>query len=249
MGWVKSCNIRGPSGEPGPPGESVAGAPGEAGATIAAIERGGSRLFVELDDGRRFDAGEVVGPQGDKGDAGIGLAGAVIDRSGSLIVTFSNGVSQSLGQVVGRDGAPGAPGQDGRGFDDLEILHDGERTFTFRLAREGAEAKEWRYTVPAQIYRGVYREGEQYERGDTVTYSSSLWHCNAPTTARPEDKSPDWMLAVKRGQDGPSAYAVAQRNGFTGTQKEWLDSMRGPPGAPGRPGKDLTQVGPDGAKW
>lgn len=29
------------------------------------------------------------------------------------------------------------------------------------------------------------------------------------------------------GKDGKSAYEVAQENGFTGTEKEWLDSLNG----------------------
>lgn len=37
---------------------------------------------------------------------------------------------------------------------------------------------------------------------------------------------------------GPSAYEVAVRNGFTGTEAEWLDSMKGTPGLPGRDGND-----------
>lgn len=143
----------------------------------------------------------------------------------------------------------GKPGPAGLGFDDLEILYDGERSFTFRLAR-GETVKEWRYSVPVQIYRGVYRDGETYQAGDTVTWASCLWHCKVSTSTKPEDKSSsDWVLAVKRGQDGASAYAVAQKEGFAGTRAEWLSSIRGPRGAEGKPGRDLTQRGPDGAKW
>lgn len=232
MSWLKAGNIRGVAGEPGRAGESLIGPQGEPGATIAAIERDGPRLFIELDDGRRFDAGEIVGPRGDKGDNGIGLAGAVIDRAGNLVVTFSNGVSQQLGLVVGRDGEPGVAGKDGLGFDDLEILHDGERSFTFRLAR-GDAVKEWHYSVPAQIYRGVHKDGERYERGDTATWGGSLYHCNEPTTEKPGGGSAAWTLVAKRGQDG----------------KDGKPGAKGDPGAPGRPGKDLTQMGPDGAKW
>lgn len=37
---------------------------------------------------------------------------------------------------------------------------------------------------------------------------------------------------------GMSAYQVAVKNGFTGTETEWLDSLKGAPGEPGTPGKD-----------
>lgn len=240
-------DVAGERGEPGPPGESmpgpkgdpgesIAGAKGDPGANgvgIAAIEREGARLVFELDDGRRFDVGEIVGPKGDPGEQGIGVAGALIDRDGCLVVTMSNGTSQNLGAVVGRDGKDGQAGAAGLGFDDLDILHDGERGFTFRLAREGSEPKSWTYSVPAQIYRGVHVDGAQHERGDTVTWGGSLYHCNEPTTDKPGAGSPAWTLAVKRGQDG----------------KDGKPGAKGDPGPTGRPGKDLTQMDETGRKW
>ena len=39
---------------------------------------------------------------------------------------------------------------------------------------------------------------------------------------------------------GKSAYEVAVENGFSGTETEWLASLKGEPGAPGAPGKDGT---------
>jgi hypothetical protein len=42
--------------------------------------------------------------KGDKGDSGVGIAGAVIDRVGGLVLTLSDGSTKDLGQVVGRDG-------------------------------------------------------------------------------------------------------------------------------------------------
>lgn len=38
-----------------------------------------------------------------------------------------------------------------------------------------------------------------------------------------------------KGDDGDSAYEVAKRNGFDGTEEEWLASLRG------EPGQDLTE--------
>jgi len=40
------------------------------------------------------------------------------------------------------------------------------------------------------------------------------------------------------GEDGESAYEIAVRLGFTGTEQEWLDSLRGDPGTNGAPGKN-----------
>ena len=45
------------------------------------------------------------------------------------------------------------------------------------------------------------------------------------------------------GEDGESAYAVAVRNGFMGTEAQWLESLKGEPGADGEDGDKL--IDPD----
>ncbi len=41
-----------------------------------------------------------------------------------------------------------------------------------------------------------------------------------------------------RGEDGVSAYEIALDGGFVGTQNEWVDSLQGPEGPEGLPGRD-----------
>lgn len=53
------------------------------------------------------------GERGETGPCGTGLAGAMIDRSGVLVLTLSNGETRELGQVVGKDGQRGPPGERG----------------------------------------------------------------------------------------------------------------------------------------
>lgn len=53
------------------------------------------------------------GAAGIDGKDGVGLAGAVVDGEGGLIVALTNGETRHLGQVVGRDGHNGADGRDG----------------------------------------------------------------------------------------------------------------------------------------
>lgn len=243
-------SIIGPRGEKGEPGETIVGPPGEPGRDgvgIAAIERDGARLLVELDDGRRFDAGEIAGPRGEKGEPGIGVAGAVIDRSGELILTLSDGHVQKLGMVVGADGKDGAPGRDGFGFDDLQFDYDGERTVTLRFIRSD-QSKEFAVRLPVPIDRGPWREGERYERGDGVSWSGSFWIAQEDDPGRPEqDKG--WRLSAKAGQKGASAYNIATRLGFSGSEREWLASLKGPKGDKGDSGRDLTQMDHAGRKW
>jgi hypothetical protein len=154
-------------------------------------------------DGMPGEKGEV----GRDGKDGVSLAGALIDRSGGLVLTLSDGTTRELGQVVGKDGAsgrdglPGRDGYDGLGFEDLTITHDGDRSFAFRMQR-GDIVKEFCFTIPAMIYRGVFAEGSAYTHGDTVTWGGSLWHCDGDTNEKPGDGSKFWVLAAKRGRDG-----------------------------------------------
>lgn len=145
------------------------------------------------------------------GKDGIGLAGAFIDRDGNLVVTTTNGEPKNLGPVVGKDGEPGKPGRDGFNLEDFDasVMDDGR---TVLLSFTG---KEMDYKVelgfPVMLYRGVYKEGV-YERGDTVTWAGSLWHCDAvKTTEKPGDGSKDWTLCAKKGRDGKDGEEKAAK--------------------------------------
>ena len=55
----------------------------------------------------------------------------------------------------------------------------------------------------AQALKGVFKDGQSYERGDTVTWGGSLWHCDVPaTTSKPDGAEKHWTLAAKKGRDG-----------------------------------------------
>lgn len=162
-----------------------------------------------------------------------GIAGAVIDRSGNLVITMTNGVIRDLGCVVGKDGADGkagADGKDGFGLEDFSAEFDGERTVTLKFDGRGV-TKSHQVTLPIPLDRGVWRQG-QYEKGDCVTYNGSLFIAQSTTDEQPE-ASKAWRLATKRGRDG----------------KDGKDGVKGPQGPTGRAGRDLTQLGPDGSKW
>ncbi|WP_430261924.1 hypothetical protein [Neorhizobium sp. DAR64862/K0K3] len=142
------------------------------------------------------------GKDGVNGRDGVGLAGALIDRGGELVVTLTNGATKNLGPVVGKDGDPGKPGRDGFALEDFDasVMDDGR---TVLLAFTG---KNIDYSVelgfPVMLYRGVFTEGT-YSKGDTVTWGGSLWHCDADKTdSKPGDGSKDWTLCAKKGRDG-----------------------------------------------
>jgi hypothetical protein len=111
-----------------------------------------------------------------------------------------------MGMVVGRDGkdgengSDGNPGRDGMGFDDLDILYDGNRELMFRLSKNGV-VKDFKFKVPVMIYREVFTEANTYEKGDSVSFGGSIWVAMKDTSIRPGTNT-DWRLAVKRGVDG-----------------------------------------------
>lgn len=147
---------------------------------------------------------------------GVGLAGALIDRHGALIVTLTDGSTRDLGAVVGKDAdtsavlravdekvaalpAP-ADGIDGFGFDDLTVEQSGERSFVLRFT-QGDRSKEFSFDVPVVIDRGVYKDGAIYAAGDGVTWAGSYWIAQKETSSKP-DSGDGFRLAVKRGRDG-----------------------------------------------
>lgn len=206
---------KGEPGEQGPEGQM-----GPVGAQGAAGEPGERGLM-----GERGEPGEQ-GPSGEKGENGqdgVGMAGGFIDREGQLVLTATDGSVRAIGIVVGKDGMPGPAGRDGLdgvGFDDLEMIDDDERHFRVRCAR-GENVKEWGFSKPGLIDRGVYQAGTNYVRGDAVTWGGSLWIAQRDTSAKPGNGDDDWRLAVKKGRDG--------RDGEKGERGE-----RGPEGKSGR---------------
>jgi len=152
----------------------------------------------------------------------IGMLGALIDREGHLVLTLSDGSIKNLGLVVGRDVEMAAvtkriqeelstwpkpkDGVDGLGFDDLSVLHDGERGFSVTF-RRGEHIKEFPFTIPCVLYLGVYSEGKTYQVGDSVTFGGHLFIARAETALKP-DFTPAatkvWTLSAKAGRDGRS---------------------------------------------
>lgn len=147
------------------------------------------------------------GEPGEKGADGVGLAGAMIDRTGQLVITLTNGATKELGVIVGKDGEDGKDGKDGADGLGLEDL-------TFELSETGrAVAKFQRGEVvkavklPSIVDRGIFREGETYEKGDAVTWGGSLWIAQEDGVTEKPEATKAWRLAVKKGRDGKDTEA------------------------------------------
>lgn len=61
-----------------------------------------------------------------------------------------------------------------------------------------AEVAEW----CRSMHRGVWREGETYEKGQMCTRQGATWSCQADGVNGKPGESADWVLIVKAGRDG-----------------------------------------------
>jgi len=133
------------------------------------------------------------GPKGDQGEPGFGVAGAMIDRAGHLVLTLSNGEAKDVGPVVGADGF---------GLEDFSAVYDGERGLTLTFQR-GNVRRDCTLHLPVVIHRGFWSEGRQAKAGDAWHHAGSLWIAKRDTTVTPAyDKRDDWQLAARKGRDG-----------------------------------------------
>lgn len=206
---------KGEPGEPGQPGasvdmEAVAAMVAEAAAALPPAEKGEPGADADMEEiAARIEASVKsalealpVPKDGEPGQDGLGLANALIDRDGALVVTFTDGSTKNLGPVVGKDGENG---KDGHTFtlDDFDIVPLDERTVQMGFTHGGVK-HSFELAIPAVIYRGVWREGETYQRGDVATWGGSMWHCDKDDcTAKPDGG--EWTLSVKKGRDGKDA--------------------------------------------
>jgi hypothetical protein len=122
-----------------------------------------------------------------------------------------------------------------------ESLDDGRtvrRTVTFTNGKSEVSVRK----TSVILNRRVWKHDAKYTRGDVVSWDGSSWHAEKDSEnerpPRAGEKSESWVMMVKRGNHAKSAYDVAVANGFKGTEKQWLESLRGPQGPEGKPGRD-----------
>jgi hypothetical protein len=144
--------------------------------------------------GEKGDKGDSI--KGDPGTDGIGLAGAMIDREGELVVTTTKGDAIKLGKVVGQNGERG---KDGADFSEASLDYDCERGLVIR-GKGGAEIVR---RLPIPMDKGYWREGMACEKADLVTHNGNVWIALKGTSAKPcIENTEDWRLFVRKGRDG-----------------------------------------------
>lgn len=134
------------------------------------------------------------------GADGVGLAGAMIDRAGELVITTTKGEAVRLGKVVGEDG------RDGLSFETAAGEYDAERGFVITL---GAGERLAELVLPYMVHRGFHRDGLGMKAGQSVTHDGALWIAKRDNASRPcLENTDDWILAARKGRDGKDGKSV-----------------------------------------
>src|SRR3546814_16152334 len=89
-------------------------------------------------------------PPAEKGAPGVGLAGAMLDRDGNLVVTTSDGQAHNLGLVVGTAGKPGEHFT----LADFDIEQTGDRQVAMKVLRGDRPRVVWGRRVVVLVVLG-----------------------------------------------------------------------------------------------
>lgn len=174
--------------------------------------------LVDLKVERRFAALDrealrgPAGPAGERGEKGEkGEPGA----DGSPGINGERGQDGARGEkgergVDGRDGRDGKDGITERDMD-AAVVRALEAILPSTVAAEvGRSFHEILTRNPIVTWKGVFKEGTEYQPGNMVQFGGNVFHCDKATTAKPDahfstGTKGDWTLAVKKGRDGKDA--------------------------------------------
>ena len=124
---------------------------------------------------------------------GIGMAGAMIDRDGNLIITMTNGETKELGRVVGKDGLS---------LESFEMTYDAENHEVVLKAFAAGRTQEVRYPAGGIRGKGYWRDGNKAKAGEAWTSEGSLWIARKDTSTKPSISNDAWFLAARAGRNG-----------------------------------------------
>ena len=198
----------------------------------------------------------VNGANGKDGKDGVGIETVTLDEGGNLSVKLTSGTILNLGNVKGADGKDGAngtngtDGKDGVSVTKSEINEDGELVLTYSNGQStnlgkvvGSDGKDG--TNGTNGTDGANgKDGKDGVGIETVTIDEdgnlSVTYTNGETAELGNIKGP-------KGDDGLSAFEIYKKYHpeYTGTEQEWLETLKGDKGDTGAAGVDGTN-GKDG---
>lgn len=191
----------------------------------------------------------AVGPQGNPGADGISVTNAAVNDIGNLIITLSNGQTLDAGYVKGADGTS------------INIL--GDLISTDDLPSSGAHLGDcylisgdlWVYTQSSESdsvngFKNVGNIKGPAGRGILTSTINAMGQLIITYSDNTEDNvgkvvgnnGTDGNPGMD-GDSGESAYEIAVRLGFQGSESDWVQSLKGEKGdtgETGQPGADGT---------
>ena len=174
------------------------------------IDRSG-QLNVVYSDGSTKLIGPVVGRDGQNGEDGKDGRDGTDGKDGAPGRDGTDGKDGAPGRdgTDGKDGNPGLPGKDGFSLEhfDAELMKDG-RTLLLKFDDGSDISFAVELGIPVMIYRDLFVEGREYDRGDVVTWNGSMWHCNEATSSHPREGTDAWTLCVKHGRNGRDSVPI-----------------------------------------
>lgn len=199
-------------------------------------------IQVSIDNGNTYSdlilLSELKGSDGTKGEDGVSITAASVNDSGNLILTLSSGSTIDAGTVKGADGTS------------ITIL--GDLTSSSDLPSENQTLGDC-YLINGELW--VYTNSSETEavngfinagsikgpsgRGiTTATITDGILSFTYSDGTSEEIGNVKGEQGVQgevgsqgeKGDTGKSAYEIAVVNGFTGTETEWLASLKGEQG-------------------
>lgn len=122
----------------------------------------------------------------------------------------------------------------------VSVVKDGKANVPNLLLQTAARVRVYGYSVNHTVVEKVYEVKARTKPEDYVYEETEVYRWAEL------DKRIQALEEIGAGKDGKSAYEIAKENGFTGTEEEWLESLRGKDGAKGDKG-DQGEPGKDGA--
>lgn len=175
------------------------------------------------------------GAKGDKGDAGtdgedgVGVAGIKLENN-ELIIILSDTTVINLGNVkgekgdagaTGKDGADGNDGEDGVGIRNVVLTAEGNLKVTFTTGTTidlgNVKGADGRGVDEVKIENNILK----------IKYSDSGTFVELGNVKGEKGDQGEQGVQGPSGSNGASAYDIAVKNGFVGTEKEWLASLQG----------------------
>lgn len=277
---AKVETVKGDKGDKGEPGEKGQdGAPGQKGqdgitptlkiGTTTTLESGNNATVTMTNDDNVYTINFGI-PKGEKGASGTGGGTGEVDLSNYATKTYVDTKIGEIQPVKGDKGETGEKGQDGLSAYDIAKAEgfDGDKTQWLaslkgeKGAKGDAGEKGETGTPGAPGEKGKDGVTPTLKIGSTTTLESG----NNATIDMTNDNNiytisfgiPKGEKGLngtpgtpgEKGKDGMSAYEIAKKGGYTGSETDWIASLKGAKGDKGETGApgEKGEKGADGEK-